>query len=129
MGVFFESSIPDTLCEAAKIDGAGEFRIFVQIALPLSGAIVAVMALYHAVAHWNSYFSALLFINKPELYPLQLVMRQILMTTQFQNEEMMSGLMVEDIFLCGMLTRKAYATLFHQILCIPGKTCLQDTIE
>lgn len=110
---FFESSIPDTLCEAAKIDGAGEFRIFVQIALPLSGAIVAVMALYHAVAHWNSYFSALLFINKPELYPLQLVMRQILMTTQFQNEEMMSGLMVEE-----MVRRKYVAETLKYALVI-----------
>lgn len=79
---FFESNFSEALAEAARIDGAGELRIFFQIALPLSGAIVAVMALYHAVGHWNSYFNALLYIRKAEFYPLQLVMRQILMTTQ-----------------------------------------------
>lgn len=79
---FFATSLPDSLSEAARIDGAGEFRIFIQIALPLSGAIIAVMALYHAVGHWNSYFSALLFLNDSKLYPLQLVLRQILIQNQ-----------------------------------------------
>jgi len=79
---FFASNFPESLGEAAKIDGAGEFRIFVQIALPLSGAIIAVMALYHAVGHWNSYFSALLFINDSKLFPLQLVLRQVLIMNQ-----------------------------------------------
>ena len=95
---FFESNFSETLGEAARIDGAGEFRIFFQLALPLSGAIIAVMALYHAVAHWNTYFNALLFLNKPKYYPLQLVMRQILTTTQFINDDMpMSSQMAEEI--------------------------------
>lgn len=75
---FFSSNFPEVLAEAAKIDGAGEFRIFFQIALPLSGAIIAVMALFNAMGHWNSYFSALLYINDSRYYPLQLVLRQIL---------------------------------------------------
>ena len=79
---FFESNFPESLAEAARIDGAGEMRIFVQLALPLSGAIIAVMALFHAVGHWNSYFNALLYIRDAKYYPLQLVMRQILTTTQ-----------------------------------------------
>ena len=79
---YFESNFSETLAEAARIDGAGELRIFWQLALPLSGAIIAVMALFHAVAHWNSYFNALLYIRDTDYYPLQLVMRQILMTTQ-----------------------------------------------
>ncbi len=79
---YFAANLPDSLSEAAKIDGASEFRVFVQIALPLSGAIIAVMALYHAVGHWNSYFSALLFLNDSKLYPLQLVLRQVLLQNQ-----------------------------------------------
>lgn len=75
---FFSTSFPQSLAEAARIDGAGETRIFLQIALPLSGAIVAVIALYSAVTHWNSFFNALLFINEDEYYPLQLVLRNIL---------------------------------------------------
>lgn len=95
---FFESNFSETLSEAARIDGAGEFRIFFQLALPLSGAIIAVMTLYHAVAHWNSYFNALLYLNKPQYYPLQLVMRQILTTTQFMNDDMvMSSQLAEEI--------------------------------
>lgn len=79
---FFKSNLAESLTESARIDGAGEFRILCQIVLPLSGSIIAVMTLFHAVAHWNSYFNALLYIRDVEYYPLQLVMRQILMTTQ-----------------------------------------------
>ncbi len=73
------AGFPESLYDAAKIDGAGEFRTFVQIVLPLSGAIVAVMVLYHAVTHWNSYFNAMLFLNDQKFFPLQLVMRQVLL--------------------------------------------------
>ena len=73
------SGFPETLREAAIIDGASEFRVFWQIVLPLSTAITAVMVLYHAVEHWNSYFNAMLFLNNRDLYPLQLIMRQVLM--------------------------------------------------
>ena len=76
---FFASNFPDELAEAARIDGAGEGRIFCQIALPLSTAIIGVMALYHAVGHWNSYFSALLYLSDTSKYPLQMVLREVLM--------------------------------------------------
>lgn len=79
---FFESNFSESLAESARIDGAGELRIFLQIALPLSGAIIAVMALYHGVGRWNNYFDALLYIRDGNYYPLQLVMHQILNTTQ-----------------------------------------------
>jgi len=75
-------SISSELIDSAKIDGAGEFRIFLQIVLPLSKAIIAVMALFHGVGHWNSFFNALMFISNPNLYPLQLVLRQILILNQ-----------------------------------------------
>lgn len=79
---FFESSIPDGLVEAAKIDGAGEFRTFISLVLPLSKAILAVMALYYAIGQWNSYFNAMIFIQNEELYPLQLVLKEILIASE-----------------------------------------------
>ena len=79
---FFESSIPDGLVEAAKIDGAGEFRTFVSLVLPLSKAILAVMALYYAIGQWNSYFNAMIFLQDENLYPLQLVLKEILIASE-----------------------------------------------
>ena len=79
---FFESSIPISLIEAAKIDGAGSFRIFGEIVLPLSKAVIAVMALYYAVGQWNSYFNAMIFLQDETLYPLQLVLKEILIASE-----------------------------------------------
>jgi putative aldouronate transport system permease protein len=79
---FYQSSIPEELFESAKIDGANEYRVFFSIVLPLSGSIVAVIALYLLVGHWNSYFQALLFITNDKKYPLQLVLRNILLMNQ-----------------------------------------------
>ena len=79
---FFESSIPGGLIEAAKIDGAGHFRTFVSVVLPLAKAILAVMALYYAVGQWNSYFNAMIFLQDETLYPLQLVLKEILIASE-----------------------------------------------
>ena len=79
---FFESSIPNSLIEAAKIDGAGSFRIFGEVVLPLSKAVIAVMALYYAVGQWNSYFNAMIFLQNENLYPLQLVLKEILIASE-----------------------------------------------
>ena len=80
--------------EAAKLDGCGNTRFFFHIVLPLSGAITAILVLYYGQGHWNSYFSALLYINDREKWPLQLELRNILllntntMTKEFITEEM-----------------------------------------
>ena len=79
---FFESSIPGGLIEAAKIDGAGHFRTFTSVVLPLSKAIMAVMALYYAVGQWNSYFNAMIFLQDETMYPLQLVLKEILIASE-----------------------------------------------
>jgi putative aldouronate transport system permease protein len=79
---YYESNIPEELLEAAEIDGANEFRKFFSVVLPISKAIIAVMVLFYAVGHWNSYFSALIFISNEEYYPLQLVLKDILITTE-----------------------------------------------
>ena len=76
---FFSSSIPDELREAAFIDGCSNTRFFFQFALPLSKAIIAVIALYIAVAHWNSYYNALVYTTDRNLQPLQMYLRQILL--------------------------------------------------
>ena len=75
---FYRSNFSNEIYEAAKIDGAGELRIFLQMALPLSGSIIAVMALYAGVGIWNSWFGGLLYITSPTKYPLALILRQII---------------------------------------------------
>jgi putative aldouronate transport system permease protein len=79
---FFTSSIPSGLIEAATIDGAGQFQTFGMIVLPLAKAIMAVMALYYAVGQWNSYFNAMIFLQDETMYPLQLVLKEILIATE-----------------------------------------------
>ncbi|MDD3334090.1 MAG: carbohydrate ABC transporter permease [Eubacteriales bacterium] len=79
---FFASSIPPELFEAASIDGCGNGRFFISIVVPLSKSIIAVLALYYAVAQWNGYFNALVYLNKQQHYPLQMVLREILIGSQ-----------------------------------------------
>lgn len=79
---FFDSSLPQGLLDAAQIDGCSNLRFFFQIALPLSKAVLAVIALYTAVAQWNAYFNALVYIRDDGLKPLQLIIRNILITKQ-----------------------------------------------
>ena len=86
--VYFQTSIPGTLYEAAHIDGCGEFRAFFSIALPLAVPIIAVVALFCAVAKWNDYFTGLIYLSSKKLYPLQLVLRSILIL----NESMLKAL-------------------------------------
>lgn len=79
------AGVPDSLHEAAYLDGASHPRILLSVYLPLSGATLAVMLLYYAVGHWNSWFNASLYIRTPEKYPLQLVLRQILILNENSN--------------------------------------------
>ena len=79
---FFNNSIPGDLWEAAQIDGCGNLGFFFQIVIPLSKAVLAVIALWTAVGQWNSYFNALIYLRNPDLQPLQLVLRNILVSNQ-----------------------------------------------
>ncbi len=76
---FFQSSIPDELHEAARLDGCSNTKFFLSIVLPLSKAIVSVIMLYYAVGHWNDYFNALIYIRDSDKVPLQLVLREMLL--------------------------------------------------
>jgi putative aldouronate transport system permease protein len=75
---FFRSTIPDELYEAATIDGASDLRFLWSIVLPLSKPVIAVIALMYAIFQWNSYFDALIYLKDPGLYPLQIVLRNVL---------------------------------------------------
>ena len=74
------ASIPDSLIESAKIEGAGDITILTRIVLPLSTAVIAVILLYYGVANWNRWFDALIYLRDRMLYPLQLVLREILIS-------------------------------------------------
>lgn len=91
---FFHYTIPSELIEAARIDGANDFRAFGSIVLPLSRPIIAVLALLYAVNHWNSYFPALLYLHDQELFPLQLVLREILIQSSIDASMLVD---IEDL--------------------------------
>lgn len=89
---FFMNTIPDSMREAAEIDGCSTFRMFFSIVLPLSGAIIAVMALYFGVTHWNSYFNAMIYLEEyGPLVPLQIVLRQILVKSEYDAQMLLVG--------------------------------------
>lgn len=84
---FFMSSIPDELLDSSRIDGATNTQFFFQCVLPLSKAIIAIMILRHAIFFWNDYFNPYIFLFDKKKYPLQLVLREILMLDQFAEAE------------------------------------------
>ncbi len=83
---FFATTIPDELREAADLDGCSDIGFIFRIVLPLSKAILAVLVLFYAVYHWNSYMPALLYLRKKELFPLQIILRNILIMNQYSAE-------------------------------------------
>ena len=83
---FFQNGVPHELLEASQIDGCSDFRMFVSIALPLSGAIIAVMALFYGTAHWGEYFNAMIYLRTSRLLPLQVVLRNILLLNSADAE-------------------------------------------
>ena len=87
MRTYFNTSIPDEMHEAAEIDGCGEWRFLLQIVLPLSGPILAVIGLYYAVDLWNSYYGALLYISDKSKLPLANVLRELLVQSQSLSME------------------------------------------
>lgn len=100
---FFANSIPWELHEACFLDGASDIQIFTNVALPLSKPIMAVLLLYYAEGHWNSYFSAMIYLSDRIKYPLQLFLREILLQSQIaassltsvENPETIAALMKE----------------------------------
>jgi multiple sugar transport system permease protein/putative aldouronate transport system permease protein len=89
---FFQVNIPKELLEAARLDGASDFQFLLRVVLPLSKAIIAVIALFYAVSQWNMYFQALIYLSSERLFPLQIFLRDALI----QNESLIQGMDVED---------------------------------
>ena len=116
---YFATSIPGELYEAAQIDGAPEWKCFTQIAMPLAKPIIAVMALYYGVTHWNSYYNAMIYIREEDFWPLQLVLKEVLISSQDiviepgMDMEMMEALMQRLEMVQGM----KYAIIF--VACLP----------
>ncbi len=87
MKTYFQTSVPDEIFQAARVDGCSDIVYLVRIGLPLAKPIIAVLSLFTAVGMWNSYFNALLFLNDTELFPLQLVLRDILVVNATNTTE------------------------------------------
>ena len=104
--------IPDSLIESAKIDGANDFFILFKIVLPLSGAVLAVMILFYGVDHWNAWFRAAIYLRTRMNYPLQLVLREILI--QNSTQSMMAGGQVDQLYFVGETIK--YATIIVSTL-------------
>ncbi len=90
MRTYFSTNIPGSLIEAAFIDGASNFKLLFRIVIPLSKPVISVMVLFYGVAHWNSFFPALIYLSDRKLFPLQLILREILIQNRF-SEEMLVG--------------------------------------
>jgi putative aldouronate transport system permease protein len=99
--------IPDSLIESAHLDGAHDFIILFKIIIPLALPTIAVMVLYYGVGHWNSWFSAMIYLRKRELWPLQLALREILISNS--TDEMMTGTAAQDRASIGETIK--YATI------------------
>lgn len=102
---FFETTIPDEMLEAARLDGCSDLRFFASMVLPLSTAVIAVLVVYYGVGHWNQYFNALIFVSRQEYYPLQIVLREILIQSR-QTEAIVTEGQIADL-----LEKNKYAEL------------------
>ena len=114
---FFSTSIPVELYESANIDGASEITSFFRIALPVAKPIIAVMALFISVSIWNSYFGALIYITDSKLFPLQIVLRNILIMNQqmISNQDIVSQLSSEDQIALAMKANLAQSIKYSVI--------------
>jgi len=86
---YFRTSLPEELMDAARLDGCDDIQYLMKVVLPLSAPIIAVLTLFYAVGNWNQYFSALIYISKPDLQPLQIILRSILIQNQVDLSTMM----------------------------------------
>jgi multiple sugar transport system permease protein/putative aldouronate transport system permease protein len=107
---FFRTSVPVELLEAAQLDGANDFHYFGRILLPLSTPLIAVMTLFYAIGHWNQFFLAMIYLSDKALYPLQIILRDILIQSQVDMNAM------EDIK--SMAARQAMRELLKYALIV-----------
>ncbi len=107
---FLRSSIPQELLEASQLDGCSDLQYFFRVLLPLSTPLIAVMSLFYAIGHWNQFFAALLYLTDKDLFPLQIILRNILISSQVDMA------MIEDIKI--MAAREALRELLKYALIV-----------
>lgn len=106
---FFMNTIPQELLDAAVMDGCSDLRFFRSVVLPLSGAIVAVLMVFYAVGHWNGFFHGLIYLRQRERFPLQLILRDILIQNTFteeleiDDENALAAMMLAESIKYGMI--------------------------
>ena len=109
---YLQSNIPGELYEAARVDGATNTRMLWSVVLPLSGPIIAVITLFYAVNHWNTYFNALIYIRDDNLRPLQLILREILIQNSMNIlDDMMADMTEEQL---EQMTRREFLVALLQ---------------
>ena len=111
---FFKSSIPDSIPEAAKIDGANDLQTFLKVILPVSKAIIAIITLYSAVGFWNSYFSALIYLPNTLLHPMTIMLRKLIIQGTGDNLAILMGEGSDEALMYAMQIR--YTTIIVSIL-------------
>ncbi len=112
MRTFFEG-IPEALHESAIMDGAGEWTVLTRIVVPLSLPVMATLFIFYAVAHWNSFFPALIYLNDKDLYPIQIIVRNIVIQGDLTTDQMNNG---SDEVVLAMAQNVKYAVVFVVIL-------------
>lgn len=100
---YFQTNIPKEIIEASEIDGCGELRTFFDIVLPLAKPIISVMILFYAVGHWNNYIDALIFISDEKYFPLQLILKNILVTAETNAGSGSSETILEQLKLANQI--------------------------
>jgi putative aldouronate transport system permease protein len=119
---FFETNLPDELWEAARIDGCSNFRFLWSVVLPLSKAIIVVMALYYGVGHWNKFFDAMIYISSQNKFPLQIVLRDVVLRSQVLSADMSDALAGSDAATVARLLQLAEQIKYGIIViaCVPA---------
>lgn len=116
---FIQSTIPEDLLEATQVDGCNDFRFFFQFVLPLSKAVIAVIAMQYAIGHWNDYFNAFLYLSNEDLYPLQILLRKILVMSQIAASDIEDpDLATAMIGLADLLKYALIVVATAPILCV-----------
>lgn len=112
---YIDSSVPESLLEAAAIDGANDLSVYIRIIMPLIRPIIAVLALFYAVGHWNEWFSALIYLADSKYHPLQLFLRKILI---MESQDYLSGLVgVERLAYRQQLQYASIVVAIAPLLC------------
>ncbi len=110
-------SLPDSLVESARLDGAGEWTILFQVILPLSLPIIATVTLFYSVDKWNEWFNAMVFVRKAEIQPLQLILRSMILDSQVANEAAATVAIEDRSFSSGIKMAAVVVTMLP-IMCV-----------